>query len=116
MLGPDRGPGTAMKRGRGFGASQPQRVKVKNEGTCRVCRNEEPDPAHITPRSIGGCNDPACVMALGRRCHRLYDEHRLDVLPYLTRDEQAHAVLHLGIVGALQRLTNEKWEPMLRAA
>lgn len=101
-----------MRRGRGFAASTSQRVKSRDEGRCRVCFNVNPDAAHATPKSIGGCADPACVVPLCRSCHRLYDhEKRLDLLPYMTREEQAHAVAHLGIIGALERTTNTGWLP-----
>ena len=39
--------------------------------------------------------------------HRAYDTGRLELLPYLEprwRAEVAHAVLHLGLVGAYRRL------------
>jgi hypothetical protein len=39
--------------------------------------------------------------------HRAYDTGRLDLVPYLEpewRVEAAHAVLHLGLGGALRRL------------
>lgn len=93
----------------GFSASPAQRKKVKDE-PCIVCLSPgKCDPAHVVPRSLGGCDDEACVVALCRRCHTMYDKGGLDLLPFLAafRREQAHAVLHLGIAGALRRLTNE---------
>ena len=39
--------------------------------------------------------------------HRAYDTGRLELLPYLEpewRDEVAHAVHHLGLIGAVRRL------------
>lgn len=108
-----------MTRGRGFAVSTAQRSKAKQEGTCRVCKREGVDPAHVTPRSVGGCHDPECVIALCRSCHGRYDRQQypwLDVLPLLTTAEQAHAVSHLGIVGALERTTNIGWLPETNAA
>jgi hypothetical protein len=69
------------------------------------------DPAHITPRSHGGCDHEDCVCPLPRRLHTAFDEGKLDLLPWLTLDEQAHAVKHLGILGALKRTTGELYIP-----
>lgn len=69
------------------------------------------DPAHVTPRAVGGCDDPLCVIGLPRVLHLLYDAGELDILPHLTHDEQAHAVSHLGILGALKRTTGENYVP-----
>ena len=70
--------------------------------TCRV------DPAHIIPKSLGGCGSASCVTALCRRCHRAYDAGELDLLPYLEpawRAQVAHAVGHVGLVGALRGIS-----------
>jgi hypothetical protein len=73
------------------------------------------DPAHLVPRSLGGCDEPDWVVALCRPCHRHFDEHRLCLLPYLEprhRAELAHAVLHLPLVAAVvERLTGERIGP-----
>jgi hypothetical protein len=63
-------------------------------------------PAHLAPRSIGGCDHPDCVVPL-RMHHRAYATGRLELLPHLEprwRAEIAHAVAHLGLIGAMQRL------------
>lgn len=73
-------------------------------------------PAHVVDRSIGGCSDALCVIALCWACHRSYDLHEIDVLPLLTREEQAHAAGHLGLIGALERATNCTWVPERTAA
>ncbi len=65
-------------------------------------------PAHLAARARGGCDDAPCVVPLCWRHHRAFDTGRLDLLPYLEprwRAEIAHAVAHLGLVGALRRLT-----------
>lgn len=93
--------------GGGFAASTAQRVKVAG-GTCVVCNESPCDPAHLAPRAQGGCGHPDCVVALCRRHHRDFDERRLALLPHLEPDhrrELAHAVGHLGLVGAMRRLT-----------
>ena len=101
-------------------ASPAQKAKVEREG-CRLSHlinsqghymGVEPvvvDPAHITPRGVGGCDDPLCICPLTRRNHLLYDRGELDILPYLTLEEQAHAVLHVGILGALKRTTGDNY-------
>ena len=67
------------------------------------------DAAHIVDRSLGGCDDAACTIPLCRTAHEAYDAHELDILPLLTYDEQAHAVGHLGILRALERITGSEW-------
>lgn len=92
-------------------ASREQRAKAQSG--CRIhggaCGNA--DPMHVTPRGRGGCDDPLCVIPACREVHRLYDADRFDVTPFLTHDEAAHAVGHLGLFGALRRLTNRRWAP-----
>lgn len=51
---------------------------------------------------------PVDVVPLCGRCHRAYDGRELVLLPYLTPDEQAAAVQHVGIVGAYRRTTHER--------
>jgi hypothetical protein len=100
-----------------FAASPAQREKVADQ-PCLVCWQGPCDPAHLIPRSLapdhGG--DPIRVVPLCRRHHRDYDEGGLDLLPHLSlawRHELAHAVLDhpSGMVGALQRITNQHWGP-----
>jgi hypothetical protein len=100
----------APLRGRFTPASPEQRAKAA-EQCCRFT-GEPADAAHVVPRSRGGCSDPACVIPLTRRLHEQLDRGELDILPVLTREEQAHAVLHLGLLGALQRVTGGvRWAP-----
>jgi hypothetical protein len=120
-----------LKRGPVGHASPEQKAKVDREGprVDRSCLSSlqllqidsffghtvdelgPTDPAHITPRPHGGCDDELCVCPLPRRVHDLYDEGKFDLLPYLTLEEQAHAVSHLGILGALKRTTGEDYAP-----
>jgi hypothetical protein len=90
-----------------FGASEAQRRKIVG-GACIVClQTKGITPAHLAPRSLGGCDDPDCVVPLCWMHHRAYDTGRLELLPYLEprwRGEVAHAVLHLGLIGALRGL------------
>lgn len=96
-------------------ASKAQKEKVLREGL-RIAPvdywpAEAVDPAHVCPRAIGGCDSEDCVIPLTRNQHRQYDEGKLSILEYLTLDEQAHAVSHLGILGALKRATGENYVP-----
>jgi 5-methylcytosine-specific restriction endonuclease McrA len=92
-------------------ASAAQRLKVDGL-TCLVCGARRAiDPAHLVPRSLGGCDEADCVVPLCRRHHRAYDGGELDLLPYLEparRAEICHAVTHLGLIGALRRLTGRR--------
>jgi hypothetical protein len=89
-------------------ASAAQRDAVRGRA-CIVCdRRTAIDPAHLVPRSLGGCDHALCVVALCRRHHRAYDRRALDLVPFLEprcRAQAAHAVGHLGLVGALRRLS-----------
>jgi 5-methylcytosine-specific restriction endonuclease McrA len=108
-----------LKKGRGFAASEEQREKARwADRECVVCGLDHPysavDPAHVIPRSIGGCDHEDCVVPLCRSCHRAYDQEGLDVLPALEgrhRAELAHAVSHVGLIAALERITNTRWSP-----
>jgi hypothetical protein len=98
---------TPLARSSSFAASCAQRDKVAGE-RCIVCgATTRIDPAHVIPRSLGGCDHPDCVVALCRLHHRAYDRGSLDLVPYLEprfRREAAHAVMHVGLAGALRRI------------
>ena len=102
---------TPLASGSWTPASPPQRAKVAGL-RCLACnRATRIDPAHVVPRSLGGCDDALCVVALCRDCHRRYDRGELDLVPYLEPDlraEAAHAVEHLGLAGALRRLSGTR--------
>ena len=92
-------------------ATAAQRAAVAGR-RCIVCGSDRRvDPAHLIPRSMGGCGAPLCICPLCRRCHRAYDAGELDVLPYLEpawRAQLAHAVGHVGLIGALQRISGRR--------
>jgi hypothetical protein len=53
-------------------ASDAQRAAVAGR-CCVVCgADKRVDPAHVIPKSLGGCNHPLCVIPACRRCHRAY--------------------------------------------
>jgi hypothetical protein len=94
-------------------ASPAQRARVAGRA-CLVCGGRPVDPAHLVPRSLGGCDQPECVVPLDRRCHRAYDRGELDLLPHLEpryRAELAHGLAHIGLVALLRRVTGARWAP-----
>ena len=102
---------TPLQRAPSLAASQAQRDKVRDQ-RCTVCGvTTAIEPAHVIPRSLGGCDDPDCVVALCRLHHRAYDRGRLDLVPYLEprhRREAAHAVAHVGLAAALRRISGQR--------
>ncbi len=92
-------------------ATHAQRAAVAGR-RCIICGTDRRiDPAHLIPRSLGGCGDPLCVVPLCRAHHRAYDRGELDLLPYLEpawRAQLAHAVGHVGLIAALRRITGSR--------
>ena len=88
------------------------RAKIDDEGVCRVCESAQaPQAAHIVGRAYDpsdGKVRPVDVVPLCPNCHLEYDGRGLDLLPYLSYEEQAAAVEHLGIVRALHRLSGKR--------
>ena len=91
-------------------ATASQRAAVAGR-PCIVCgATQRVDPMHVIPRSLGGCGNPLCIVPGCRRCHRAYDTGGLDLLPYLEpawRAQLAHAVGHIGLIGALRRISGD---------
>jgi 5-methylcytosine-specific restriction endonuclease McrA len=94
------------------------RQKVSDESRCRVCAIPESvkslEAAHVVARAHArpgldwAEHEHNCV-PLCRHCHAAYDLRELDLLPFLSREEQSHAVLLAGgIVTAYERLTGER--------
>jgi len=127
-----------MRRGAGFAASAAQRRKVREEGGCRILRAHEHDldegrlpervaralgtwapaavdPMHVIDRALGGCDHPDCIIPGDRRLHGPYDDGKLNILRYLTLPEQAHATRHVGILGAIKRITGHDMRPAGRS-
>jgi hypothetical protein len=100
-----------LERTASMAATDAQRAAVAGR-TCIVCGAERRiDPAHVIPRSLGGCGDGLCVVPACRRCHRAYDRGELDLLPYLEpgwRAQLAHAVGHVGLLAALRRISGRR--------
>ena len=97
-----------LQRAASMVASERQRAAVDGR-CCVVCGTDRGiDPAHLIPRSLGGCGDPLCVVPLCRGHHRAYDRGDLDLLPHLEpgwRAQLGHAVGHVGLIGALRRIS-----------
>jgi hypothetical protein len=114
-------PLTDSKRSRRRGispASVAQRAKVRL-APCVRCQREGVHPAHVIDRSLGGDDDARAVVALCPACHRLYDDGAISILEYLEphyREELAYAVRTVGLIAALERITNEHWAPLKEAA
>lgn len=106
---------TPLTRGSFTPASEEQKAKTAREGSrvfVEPAFYEDPiDSAHVVPRALGGCDDEDCTCPLPRSIHSAYDRGEFDLLPHLTLAEQAHAVSHLGILGALKRTTGETYLP-----
>ena len=85
-------------------------AKKAREGECRACHagDRALDAAHVIPRSLGGTEDQDATVPLCRQCHRAYDARELDLLPYLTHAEQAHAVSLVGMFTAWHVITGER--------
>jgi hypothetical protein len=104
-----------LARTASLAATDRQRLAVAG-WPCIVCgATHGIDPAHLIPRSLGGCGDPLCVVPLCRRpCHRAYDSGELDLLAHLEpawRAQLAHAVGHVGLIGALRQISGRRQEP-----
>jgi hypothetical protein len=86
---------TPLQRTSGMAATESQRAAVAGRPCIACGATHRIDPAHLIPRSLGGCGDPLCVVPLCRSCHRAYDSGELDLLPHLEpawRAQLAHAV------------------------
>jgi len=72
-----------LERADSMAATDAQRAAVAG-CCCIVCGcDRRIDPAHLIPRSVGGCGHPLCVVPVCRAHHRAYDRGQLDLLPYL---------------------------------
>jgi hypothetical protein len=107
-------------------ATPAQRARVKDQA-CIVfgpagCWCDGPvQPAHLIDRSLAPAagDHPLAVVPLCARHHVLYDDHKLDLSPYLEphwRESVAWAVGAVGLFGALKRITGTEWAPVKGAA
>lgn len=103
-----------LRRGKGFAVTAKQRKAIEDRA-CLYCHAENVDPAHLIDRSLcADLGDERAVVPLCRRCHGLYDDHKLDLLASLEphfRAELAFAVERFGLINTLQRVTGLRWLP-----
>ena len=88
---------------------------AKREEGCRVCGRPDVELAHVTyrrfdrPRKPGQKTvwvEPESIVPLCNHHHRLFDDHLLDLLPYLHLEEELRAIEDMGSIGlALKRLS-----------
>ena len=96
-------------------ASNAQREKVKGRACVFTADDTAVDPAHLWPRSLGGCDDALCVVPLRRDAHRAFDDGELDLLPSLISagcfEEMAHVIAahRVSPLTLLRRLTGREW-------
>ncbi len=70
------------------------RARLQAEPRCRVCRSgESVQVHHVVARSSVQDDSPLNTVPLCFRCHTDFHDHRLDLLGYLTPEEQASAVI-----------------------
>jgi hypothetical protein len=120
-MGEVRHRGSTLKQGKGFAVTKAQRDKVRDQ-YCLSCGRDPAeakiDPAHLWPRGMGGCDAADCVVPLCRDCHRLYDAHKLDLLPALLAGgfwtELAHptAAHEVSPTVLVERLTSQRYVPV----
>ena len=89
------------------------RAKVEAEGKCRVCQTVGAvDAAHVVPRSANSTPENMtadAVIPLCRSCHQRQHAAKLDVLPYLTLEEQVAATRNAGgLVSAYRHVTGDR--------
>jgi hypothetical protein len=105
-----------LQRSASMAATEAQRAAVAGRCCLACCTDKRINAAHVIPHSLGGCGDALCVVPLCRTpCHRAYDRGELDLLPYLEpawRAQLAHAVGHVGLIGALRRISPTERESM----
>jgi hypothetical protein len=84
---------------------------------CIVCWQGPADRAHLIDRSLVSDphEEPKRTVRLCREHHEAYDNHTLDLLPFLEkcfRPELARAVEIAGLVTTLERVTGRAWAPI----
>lgn len=95
----------------GLTASVSQRAKVRDLD-CLVCHQRPVDPAHLIPRSLGGCDHRECVIPLCRACHDAYDLGDLDISRFVwpAYDREClHAITqHMGPFRFVKHVTGQR--------
>lgn len=102
--------GVGVPRRRAVSRSTPPQRATSRWGSCLVCGAGPVDAAHLIDRSITtvGQDEVLAVVPLCRACHGAYDDHRLDLVPYLEphwRRELAFAVERVGLISTVRRVS-----------
>lgn len=119
-------PGSSMSRSQPDRDWTDARAKVELEGRCRVCGSSYGlEAAHVMGRKYdqplhSGTKtlyvNPLDIVPLGPVCHRRFDAHELDLLPYLAPEEQVRAVELAGsIETAFRRLAPSAYREVVSA-
>jgi hypothetical protein len=100
--------------------------KCRQEGRCRRCGVNRIERAHLAPRThdervkVGSKKRRVAAdncVPLCPSCHRKFDHREIDILEYLTIDEQLHVVRALGgIENARMRLAPLDYKPHMESA
>jgi hypothetical protein len=93
-----------------------QRERIESQ-VCIVCGEwfDACEPAHVVPRghpkmSAVSADDVRAVVPLCHADHRLFDEGKIDLLPYLEpawRDSQEWAAGAVGLATAMRSITGD---------
>ena len=115
-----------MKRGSPARDWRDSVAKLEAEGCCRVCGIERGlQQAHTAGRRFDVTRpgrktlwvNPDAIVPLCPHCHHDYDAHDLDLLPYLTLDEQLYVVKVMGGIEAARiRLAPRDYKRDIQAA
>lgn len=101
--------------------ASPEQRDACRGALCAGCGATGPvDPAHLVPRSLGGCDDALCCLPLCRQCHVGLDRREgpqkdIDLAAVLALPEfaahRAHMVSHRdwSFPRCLERLTGQRW-------
>jgi hypothetical protein len=106
-----------MEESRAAGRAREAGRQSGDGDVCVVCWQTPTDRAHLIDRSLAPDpdSDPLRVVRLCRAHHDAYDNHTLDLLPFLEkglRAELARAVEVAGLVTTLERVTGRAWAPL----
>jgi hypothetical protein len=99
-------PTKPLQRTASLAATDSQRAVVEGRPCIACGATRRIDAAHLIPKALGGCGD-AVAQPPSAVCNPAYDSGELDLLAYLEPAwgaQFAHAVGHVGLIGALWRI------------
>lgn len=87
------------------------KVMMENGGRCRICGDYPAEAAHLISRQYDDVLapgvrqvNPNSVIGLCRAHHYQHDQHELDLLAHLRREEEVDCVSRVGIERSYRRL------------